>query len=94
MVWLLFGWLRDATFGLVLLLALSVVAREGFSGLARRVFVVLKMLPGVGWLIRAVLRREVRGFLRQVERDAGREHVREHGKKKTMTIPENGNDDV
>ena len=86
--------LRDAVFGLLLLLALSVFAREGLSGLARRAFVALKLLPGVEVLIRAVLRRKVRGFLRQLERDRGREHGQQPRENKTMAIPEKGIYDV
>lgn len=77
---------RDSLLGLLLLLAVSVVAREGLSGAVRRAIAVLKLLPGVERLIRAVVRRQVRSFLRQVERDGGRVH----GQRKTMSIPEKG----
>ena len=77
---------RDVLLGLLLLLAVSVVAREGLSGAVRRAIAVLKLLPGVERLIRAVVRRQVRSFLRQVERDGGRVH----GQRKTMSIPEKG----
>ena len=89
MLWL-FGLFRDAVLGLLLLLGLSIVAREGLYGLARHVVVVLKVLPGVEWLLRRVLRRHVRRFLRQIERDAGREQeaIRQ---KRTVAIPEKGN---
>lgn len=88
MLWALIGLIRDGVFGLLLLLALSVAAREGFAGLVRRVVLVLKLLPGVEWLISAVLRKQVRDFLRQIEREEGRE--RETAAKKTMAIPEKG----
>ena len=88
MLWLL-SLLRDAIFGLLVLVALSVAAREGLAGLARRAVGVLKLLPGVEALIASVLRREVRGFMRQLERDAGRE-PKADGQKNTMPIPEKG----
>lgn len=81
-----FGVFRDALLGLLLLLAVSVVAREGLSGAVRRAIAVLKFLPCVERLIRVVVRRQVRSFLRQVESDAGRVH----GQRKTMAIPEKG----
>ena len=87
MLWVL-GLIRDGVFGLLLLLALSIAAREGFAGLVRRVVLVFKLLPGVEWLISAVLRKQVRDFLRQIEREAGREG--EADAKKTMAIPEKG----
>lgn len=80
---------RDAVLGVLLLLVLSVVAREGFNGFMRRTIAVLKILPGVEWLIRTAVRRQVRSFLRQVERDAGRTQ-KANGQKKTMSIPEKG----
>lgn len=87
-----FGLCRDAVVALLFLLAVTTVAREGLSGLARRVVLTLKLLPGVELLIRIVLRREVRGFLRQIERDAGREEKK--GERKTMAIPEKGRHNV
>lgn len=84
------GWARDAVFGLIVLLALSVFAREGLSGLARRVLVAVKTLPGVESLLRAVLRRQVHGFLREMERGKGLEGSQQRGETKTMAIPEKG----
>ena len=84
--------LRDAVVALLFLLAVSTVAREGFAGLARRSVVALKVLPGVELLIRVVIRREVRRFLRQVEREAGGEERegRTRRRRKTMNIPDKG----
>ena len=89
MVWLLLSWARDAIFALALLLAVSVAAREGFGGLARRALTALRLLPGVEWLIRGMVRREVRGFLRQLERERGRGEG-ERTRTKTLAIPEKG----
>ena len=81
--------LQDALFAFVLLLALSVAAREGAAGLARRLVAVLKLLPGAEALVAAALRRQVRGFLRQIEADSGRKG-RSEGGGRTMAIPEKG----
>ena len=89
MLWCLLSWAKDAVFSIAVLLVVSVTAREGLAGLARRLLAALRLLPGVEWLIRRVVRREVRGFLRQLEREKDRGE-REGGRKKTLQIPEKG----
>lgn len=88
----LLSWAKDAVFGLVLLLVACVVAREGLAGLARRLLALLRLLPGVETVMRRVVRREVRGFLRQLrkEKGIGEGEGEGGGKKKTMKIPEKG----
>lgn len=78
--------LRDTVFALVLAVCVSVVIREGAGGLARKLLLVLRQLPGVNWVIGWVLRREVRGFLRQLDPDSFKE-----GPRKGLALPEKGN---
>ena len=89
-MWFLLPWAKDAVFGLVLLLVVCVVAREGLAGLARRLLALLRLLPGVETAVRRVVRREVRGFLRQLRKEKGIGEGEGGGKKKTMKIPEKG----
>ncbi len=58
---------RDVVFSLVVIIAVSVLLREGWSGLARGIVRILKNLTAVVRLIQWYLRREVRGFLKQVD---------------------------
>ena len=81
----LVGFLRDAVFAAAVLVAISVLVREGGAGLARRVLGVLRCLHGVDLVVSWFLRREVRGFLRQVDPQAF-----SGGRKKTIAIPEKG----
>ena len=66
MAWFLLSLLRDLTCGLVVLVVISILTREGVNGLVRRASQLLRLLPGAELLIRVYLRREVRSFLRQV----------------------------
>lgn len=91
MFWLLFASLKDAVFGLALLLAVCVLAKEGAAGLLRRALGALRLMPGVEPLIRGLVRREVHNFLRQLDKDKGRRKKKEDGdSKKTVAIPEKG----
>lgn len=82
----LFALLRDAVFTFVLILAVRVALREGAAGLMRRLVTVLKILPGVEEFICWILRREVRGFLKQIGHGSGSEAGGKHG----LVIPEKG----
>ena len=57
---------RDCIFATVLLIAISVLAREGVAGLVRKLLAAFRNLHGVDGLINWYLRREVRSFLKQV----------------------------
>jgi hypothetical protein len=81
----LLGYLRDVVFAAVLLVTVSVLVREGGAGLARKVLGFLRSLHGVDHLIALFLRREVRGFLKQVDPKAF-----SGDEKKTIAIPERG----
>ena len=81
----LLAFLRDLVFMVFVVLAVAVAVREGPAGLARRLLGAVQVLPGVEWLIAAVLRREVRGFLRQVDKER-----RSDRGGKTLAIPEKG----
>lgn len=63
----LYRFLRDAIFALFLAVVVCVAVREGGAGLLRRCIEVVKLLPGVETLLLLVLRREVRGFLKQID---------------------------
>ena len=81
--------LRDILVTLVLVVCVSIAVREGAGGLARKLFSVLRQLPGVNWVISWVLRREVRGFLRQLDPESFKA-----GPKVGMEIPKKGNLDL
>lgn len=81
----LLGFLRDAVFAAVLLVAVSVLVREGGAGLARKVLGFLRSLHGVDGVISWLLRREVRSFLKQLDPKAFAGEA-----KKTIAIPEKG----
>ena len=66
-LWSVLSLFRDITCGLVVLVAVNVVASEGLSGLVGQVSQLLRLLPGPELLLRGYLRREVRSFLRQVK---------------------------
>ena len=86
MAWFLLSLVRDLTCGVVVLLVVSTLAREGINGLVRRTSQLLRLLPGAERLLRVYLRREVRSFLRQVD-------VIKDGTPpgtKTLRIPEKG----
>ena len=72
-------------FVIVLLVATSVLLREGLAGLARGILLVLKKLVILDTLIQWYLRREVKGFLRQVD-----PKTFSKGNKKKVEIPEVG----
>ena len=76
---------RDLVFGVVLLLATGVLAREGVQGILLWITGALKSLPGVTWLISRVLRGQVRGFLKQVDAASFAGSA-----SKTLAIPEEG----
>lgn len=80
------GIIRDAVFAAVTLVAISVLLREGGAGLARKVLGLLRHLHGVEDLIRWLLRREVKSFLKQVDPQSFGTN-----KKKMVKIPEKGN---
>jgi len=89
-VWLaafqgLLAFLRNTVFTFFVVLTVAVAVREGPAGLARRLLGAVQILPGVERLITAVLRREVRGFLRQVDKER-----RSDGGGKTLAMPEKG----
>ena len=81
----LLGLLRDFLLTVVLAVCVSIAVREGGGGLVRKLLAVLRQLPGVNWVIGWVLRREVRGFLRQLDPESFKA-----GPKVGMAIPEKG----
>ena len=82
------GFVRDLVLTLLAVLVVAVVVREGPAGLARRLLGAAKLLPGVEWMIAAVLRREVCGFVRQVQE--GERSRSDHKGGKTLAIPQKG----
>ncbi len=77
--------LRDLLVTLTLVVCLSILLREGLVELARKLLLVLRQLPGINWIIRWVLRREVRGFLRQLDPQSFKD-----GPKVVIPIPQKG----
>ena len=86
---LVLGFVKDAVFACVVLVAVAVVVREGASGLARRVLLTLRQLHGVDYLISIYLRREVRRFLTQVDPKS----FPADGRKQRVQFPEKGMND-
>ena len=80
------GLLRDWVFAVVVIVALSILVREGAGGLARKSLLVLRQLRAVDVLICWLLRREVRSFLRQLDPKT----FSTDSKKKQAKIPEQG----
>ncbi len=78
--------LRDLLVTLVLAVCLSIGLREGAIELARKLLLVVRQLPGINWVIGWVLRREVRGFLRQLDPNSFKT-----GPKVGLAIPQKGN---
>lgn len=78
--------LRDLLVTLILAVCLSIGLREGVVELARKLLLVLRQLPGVNWAIRWALRREVRGFLRQLDPKSFKDSP-----KVAIPIPQKGN---
>lgn len=82
------AFVRDLVLTLLAVLVVTVIVREGPAGLARRVVGAAKLLPGVEWMITVALRREVRGFVRQVQE--GERRKSDHEGRKTLAIPQKG----
>lgn len=80
------GLVRDVVFALAVLVAAAVLVREGGAGLARKLLLALRQLHGVDYLITAYLKREVRGFLRQLDSKS----FPADGKKPKIKFPEKG----
>ena len=80
------GFARDLVLTALLLVAVSVLVREGVAGLARKLLTLLRQLPGVDRLIAWFLRREVRAFLKQIDPQS----FSSDSKKNRVKIPEKG----
>lgn len=76
---------RDLLVAVVLVVIVSILVREGAGGFIRKLLAVARELPAVNTLIQWALKREVRGFLKQVDPAAFGEK-----KRKVMAIPETG----
>ena len=59
--------LRNVLFTVVLVICVSVIYREGIGGLIRKLVSTARLVPGVEDAIEWTLRRQVRGFLRQLD---------------------------
>lgn len=59
--------LRNVVFAMLLVICLSVIRREGIKGLLRKLVAAARQLPGVDEAIAWTLKRQVRGFLRQID---------------------------
>lgn len=78
--------LRNVVFSLFLLVCVSVVHREGFGGLLRKLLGAARLVPGIEEVMGWALKRQVRGFLRQIEPAAFSAKM----KKSSPTIPKKG----
>ena len=74
--------LRDALVALVLLVCVGIFVREGPMGLLQRAIQFVRMIPGVGAVVKLYLKSEIKAFLKQLDLDS------EGGK--TLSIPEKG----
>ena len=59
--------LRNVVFSLFLLICVSVVHREGLGALLRKLLGAARLVPGFEEVMGWALKRQVRGFLRQIE---------------------------
>lgn len=89
----LLGLARDVVFAVFVVLVVRVVVFEGWVGLLRRSVELLKHLPGVEMVIRAVLRREVHGFLKQLNHTS-LEKEGKRGSDRWKTLPKKGADAI
>lgn len=78
--------LRNIVFSVFLLICVSVAHREGLGGLLRKLLGVARLVPGVEEVLGWALKRQVRGFLRQIEPAAFSDKT----KKSTPAIPKKG----
>jgi len=80
---------KDIVVTLVLVICVSITVREGLMGCVRKLLLVVRQLPGVNWVISWLLRREVRGFLRQLDPQAFKP-----GSKQGLPIPKQGEEEL
>lgn len=78
--------LRNVVFSVVIVICVSVIHREGLAALLRKLVGAARLVPGVEEAIGWALKRQVRGFLRQV--DPATFSVR--AKKSPPAIPKKG----
>lgn len=78
--------LRNVVFSVFLLICVSVVHREGLGGLFRKLLGAARLVPGVEDVIGWALKRQVRGFLQQIEPEAFTANT----KKSIPAIPKRG----
>lgn len=79
--------LRNIIFAVVIVVSVSVLRREGFGGLIRKLVGVARLLPGIDEAIAWALKRQVRGFLRQTDPEA---FATKGGNRSTLAIPKKG----
>lgn len=79
--------IRNVVFAVFLVVCVCVLRREGARGLVRKLVVAARLVPGVDEAIAWALKRQVRGFLRQLDPNA---FSRKGGKKATLAIPKKG----
>ena len=86
----LFGLARDVVFAVLVVLAVRVAVIEGWAGLLRRLLELFRLVPGAEALIRALLRRQVRGFLRQLDHASLEEEEGRGGRGVCVELPKKG----
>lgn len=59
--------LRNVVFSVVVVICVSVIHREGLGGLLRKLVGTARLVPGIEEAIGWALKRQVRGFLQQVD---------------------------
>ena len=78
---------RNVIFAIVIVVSVSVLRREGFGGLIRKLVGVARLVPGIDEAIAWALKRQVRGFLHQTDPEA---FAPKGGKRSTLSIPKKG----
>ena len=78
---------RNVIFAIVIVVSVSVLHREGFRGLIRKLVGVARLVPGIDEALAWALKRQVRGFLRQTDPEA---FAPKGGKRSTLAIPNKG----
>lgn len=86
-VFVLLTLLRNVIFTAVVVVCVNLVRREGLRGSARKLVGVARLVPGVDEAIAWALKRQVRGFLHQIDPET---FAAKEAKKCTLAIPKKG----
>ena len=82
-----FALLRNIIFTVVIIICVNVVRRQGLAALVRHLVATARLVPGVDELIGWALKKQVRGFLRQLEPES---FAKKGTKTAILAIPKKG----